>query len=344
MAIGALTAAKSTAAAPSSRYPPGSSRPVANFSQTLGPGSRPPIPTATARPGSSMNFNQSVQTRQQKNARSRPATAMGDRGNDIDVGLNQQPNGTDLSPTLQIRKQRTRKMRSAVSHDSLASQSQRSRDISILSRKMGGLSIHDKPADTRKTRNGGQVITKQREQSSHCGNSAPDSKCEAPSSRRVREEGAARPQFRPAEFSRPTTPTQNPNVKLELEKMETLLKSVCLTPGSPTKSSSPVKLSFLNKESNLKSFTAWDVDERLLSVENQFKVMKEAMNVSLTDRKTLEDAVDLAKTRGKFLDLAPGAKLTFSKSTISNGKRTDWMKRTLNYRPSWIVCRSRRCR
>ncbi|KAK3685390.1 P-loop containing nucleoside triphosphate hydrolase protein [Podospora appendiculata] len=41
----------------------------------------------------------------------------------------------------------------------------------------------------------------------------------------------------------------------------------------------------------------WDVDERLHEVESQFKVMKEAMSLSLTDRKTLEDAVDLAKTR-----------------------------------------------
>ncbi|KAK0720333.1 putative KAR3 protein [Lasiosphaeris hirsuta] len=46
----------------------------------------------------------------------------------------------------------------------------------------------------------------------------------------------------------------------------------------------------------------WDVDERLHEVESQFKVMKEAMNVSLTDRKTLEDAVDLAKTRANDLE------------------------------------------
>ncbi|KAK4211025.1 P-loop containing nucleoside triphosphate hydrolase protein [Rhypophila decipiens] len=42
---------------------------------------------------------------------------------------------------------------------------------------------------------------------------------------------------------------------------------------------------------------AWDVDERLHELDSQFKQMKEVMNVSLTDRKALEDAVDLAKTR-----------------------------------------------
>lgn len=46
----------------------------------------------------------------------------------------------------------------------------------------------------------------------------------------------------------------------------------------------------------------WDVDERLHEVESQFKAMKEAMNVSLTDRKTLEDAVDIAKTRANDLE------------------------------------------
>lgn len=47
---------------------------------------------------------------------------------------------------------------------------------------------------------------------------------------------------------------------------------------------------------------SWDMDERLNNVESQFRVMKEAMDVSLTDRKTLEDAVDVAKTRVSDLE------------------------------------------
>ncbi|KAK4448170.1 P-loop containing nucleoside triphosphate hydrolase protein [Podospora aff. communis PSN243] len=46
----------------------------------------------------------------------------------------------------------------------------------------------------------------------------------------------------------------------------------------------------------------WDVDERLDGIENQFKAMKEAMTTSLTDRKTLEDAVDMAKTQLSTLE------------------------------------------
>jgi kinesin family protein C1 len=50
----------------------------------------------------------------------------------------------------------------------------------------------------------------------------------------------------------------------------------------------------------LTTFTGWDVDERLDEVESQFKAMKEAMNISLTDRKALENAVDMAKTQGMY--------------------------------------------
>jgi len=45
------------------------------------------------------------------------------------------------------------------------------------------------------------------------------------------------------------------------------------------------------------------VDERLVDIEKQFKVFQEAMSASMTDKKTLEEAVDLAKTRG----MAPSA-------------------------------------
>ncbi|KAK2069441.1 hypothetical protein P8C59_004023 [Phyllachora maydis] len=47
---------------------------------------------------------------------------------------------------------------------------------------------------------------------------------------------------------------------------------------------------------------AWDIDSRLHGIENQFKVMKEAMDGTLTDRKALEEAVELAKTRANDLE------------------------------------------
>lgn len=86
-----------------------------------------------------------------------------------------------------------------------------------------------------------------------------------------------------------------------LNTFEQQLASVSKTPGSPLKSSSPTKRTFLTKESNIRGFAAWDVDERLHEVEAQFKAMKEVMNGSLGDRKALEEVIDLAKTRGKAI-------------------------------------------
>ncbi|KAJ9134612.1 Kinesin-like protein [Pleurostoma richardsiae] len=51
-----------------------------------------------------------------------------------------------------------------------------------------------------------------------------------------------------------------------------------------------------------KQQNSWDVDERLYEVESQFKAMKEVMNVSLTDRKALEEVIELAKTRANELE------------------------------------------
>ncbi|ROV88638.1 hypothetical protein VMCG_10310 [Cytospora schulzeri] len=46
----------------------------------------------------------------------------------------------------------------------------------------------------------------------------------------------------------------------------------------------------------------WDVDERLVDMESQFKALKEVMNVSLTDKKAMEEVIDMAKTRANDLE------------------------------------------
>jgi len=68
---------------------------------------------------------------------------------------------------------------------------------------------------------------------------------------------------------------------------------------SPSKQSPSKKLHFLRKESTLTDFTAWDVDDRLHEVEAQFRALKDVMNSSLTDRKSQDEALELAKTRSK---------------------------------------------
>ena len=101
--------------------------------------------------------------------------------------------------------------------------------------------------------------------------------------------------------ARPKTPPHTAQQALAMIKdFGDSLASAAKTPRSPVKSPCSKKVPFLTKESNTRNFTAWDVDERLSELDNQFKVMKEVMNVSLTDRKAMDEAINLAKTRGTF--------------------------------------------
>jgi kinesin family protein C1 len=100
----------------------------------------------------------------------------------------------------------------------------------------------------------------------------------------------------------PRTPPARPHdPKTLLENLETAVMTVIKTPGPRSPSKSPSKQCFLTKEtSTLTNFTAWDVDERLHEVEAQFRAMKDVMNSTITDRKGLDEALELAKTRGKW--------------------------------------------
>ena len=64
------------------------------------------------------------------------------------------------------------------------------------------------------------------------------------------------------------------------------------------KSPSPCK-SFLSKESNLTGYIAWDVDARVVDIESQFKEFKDMVNSTFIERKGQDDALELAKSRGK---------------------------------------------
>lgn len=99
----------------------------------------------------------------------------------------------------------------------------------------------------------------------------------------------------------PTTPRSHSTQEVQ-QMFEnfgvSLLASTRKYTGSPFKSPSKVR-SFLTKDSNTRAFTAWDMDERLIEVEAQFKAMKEVMNVSLSDKKAMEEVIEMAKTRGR---------------------------------------------
>lgn len=74
----------------------------------------------------------------------------------------------------------------------------------------------------------------------------------------------------------------------------------------------------------MRTFTAWDVDERLVEVEAQFKAMKEVMNGSLSDKKAMEEVIEMAKTRGRYSLKTRGQSIAnVSKPTILNASETD---------------------
>lgn len=101
----------------------------------------------------------------------------------------------------------------------------------------------------------------------------------------------------------PRTPPARPpqqDPATVIKNFEHALFSVTRTPHPPRSlSRSPTKQMFLTKESRLTNFAAWDVDERLQDLDTQFRQMKDVMNSTLTERKGLDEALELAKTRGK---------------------------------------------
>ena len=130
----------------------------------------------------------------------------------------------------------------------------------------------------------------------------------------------------------PQTPirTRQGDEEALLDQVQASVMDILKTPRhlhmtpSPTKSSAP----YLTKDSDLKNFTAWDVDERLQQVESQFKAIKEVMDVSLTDKKKLEEAIDVTKTRGKNLDWKKGESLVLKHRSKRNRTRAEPAGRT----------------
>lgn len=73
---------------------------------------------------------------------------------------------------------------------------------------------------------------------------------------------------------------------------------------------SPCPLKFLRKDGNLTSYEAWDVDGRVGDMESQFKELKDMVNTTLGERKSHDNALELAKTRGEFAYRLLGRDLT----------------------------------
>lgn len=218
------------------------------------------------------------------------------------MGNNQ--NGTEQQPPSKSESTlRNKKLRGAASERSLKAQTSRTCGGEPSLRSLGELHIRVKNSDSNDPQQG-RVTCKKGNRHPPYANPTPTS-IENVTVRLGRREEVVRPTILWSTGSQAAsavihkTPAQEHGAEAALEQFETVLLTAVKTPASPTKSYSPAKPQFLTKESTLTGFTAWDVDERLHTVESQFSVLKEVMNSSLTNKKALEEAMDLAKTRGK---------------------------------------------
>ncbi|KAK4044899.1 P-loop containing nucleoside triphosphate hydrolase protein [Parachaetomium inaequale] len=272
-----------------------------NFAKSVGPAARPPV---TGRAPTSMGFAQSTTTRPRGLTRTRPATAMANREMEDEPGQANQKKGMKISDPFQQHLQSLRSRRAARQQPAASQPRHPSRDISGLSRRFGNLSLDDGPD---KKSGGGQVVSSQYKQPLS-GLSQSDVQAESITPSKVSQKEAARgnplgpatSQGPPAPV--PTTPPQSKTFNMALDMVNTILRSHQKGPFLASKSCSPTKPSFLVKDSNVTNFTGWDVDGRLNEFESQFKVMKEAFDVTMTDRKALEEAIDLAKNRASDLE------------------------------------------
>lgn len=293
--------------------------PGSGFAQSVGPNASRPGSTIT-RSKTSMSFHRSTDTRQGPNGnRIRPQTSMTTHAVEDDEQPTGKQNCTMLPLSFRSSTQSApnalpeRRLRKAASVQYMGPRaSAPGRDISI-STMMGKLSLNDERAN-------GILLT--RDQAISTKENCPPS----PSSLRQsdfllenvtlrpaqsrREDGTATPVTLPEDsrasiMAPPKTPPRSTQHALDmLDKFgDTLRASTRKCSESPSKSPSKPP-SFLTKDSNLTTFTAWDMDERLVEVEAQFKAMKEVMNVSLTDKKAMEEVIEMAKTRGRRLTKA----------------------------------------
>lgn len=92
----------------------------------------------------------------------------------------------------------------------------------------------------------------------------------------------------------PKTPSQVPVVFKQ--------EAAPATPATPCKiprSSSPKKVTYLTKDSNIPAFTAWDVRGRLEDMEAMYSELKNKFSGTNLERNGLEEAVALFKARSK---------------------------------------------
>jgi kinesin family member C1 len=264
--------------------------PSNNFASSQGPGSK-----AFERSKTSMSNSRSVIGRPKTANSARPQTAFGHRNDaDLDAGSGQHNGTTQFSINLQ-RQSLHNKVKAAKSTTRFYD----GEDLTLI-RRFSQMGIHDDLS----------------QDLPHCRNQAVSLHFPSVTTPTLittnMNNVTTRPRMRVSKQlaksvgatavgieAPPWTPTLSLQLGMKMASFEETLKSATKTINSPSKTPTPAKPPFLNKYSNLTAYVGWDVDGRLDEVESQFKGLKEMMSTTLSDRKAMEDAIDLAKTRGR---------------------------------------------
>ena len=98
-----------------------------------------------------------------------------------------------------------------------------------------------------------------------------------------------------ASLASPRTPSQIPTRSKRNEDRDVFETPTKKLRRSPSKASfSP----FLNKDSNVQNFTAWNVTERIDKMESMYSSLKDTLESSVSERSILEQEQSLVKAKG----------------------------------------------
>ena len=289
------------------RTPSVSSRSTSNgsFSSSMGPGNRPKSAYG-CRPQTAMAFTQSTTTRPTSAVVPRPTTAMESHLSDEDLpsqgrrkGMLAVPSLSSSFPssegcsTLQSRKLRVpKRIRPLMSHRSVGNMREFSVSTAFsmlrIDETQHDPSIEYQAISSTKTQTDSSSILQCHDASSSTGQR----------------------KLRPESTKSALVLFHAPGDSLVAPKTPSQIPMLCkpeapATPATPCKSfkSSPHKVPYLTKDSNLPSFIAWDVHGRLEDMEAMYSELKDKFSGTNIERNGLEEAIALFKARGTLTAL-----------------------------------------
>ncbi|TLS26062.1 hypothetical protein PpBr36_07828 [Pyricularia pennisetigena] len=301
-----------------------------NFGTSLGPGTRPPSAA-----GRTQTFARSINGGPRGTVRPRPATAFGSYAT-VDEDDPPKQNGTKhcapkSTKPFNIASPRRKRVRGVQSLQSLAGthalKRMRESSLTCLAKGIRNLSLRDMedpllPAKMISTDGKGDQAVPALQESDRArleplNEALPESITLRPRNNNPGGRGAvgeppspalSGPKKDAAESSamlppppmtpRPTGITELEVLSARFSRSISKLKEDCFLISSPSKSRAP----FLTKDSNIRAYTGWDVDERLQKVESQWQEMQSVMKETVSEKKVMEHEIESATKRATALE------------------------------------------